>query len=86
MKMRPGFSGDRGLLGACAVVRFFQLSDFIRLSRKSRVALIEGNIIIQQSYFLVAVYTAPLACRSLSLQIIPHHLSPIAIASFPGGG
>lgn len=53
MKMRPGFSRDRGLLGACAVLRFFQLSDFIRLSRKSRVALIEGNIIIQQSCCLV---------------------------------
>lgn len=75
-KIWPGFSRDWGLLAARAVLWFFQISDFIRLSRKSRVAS-AGTIMIQWSYFLVAVCAAPLAGPSLSLQIILHHLSAL---------
>lgn len=84
-KMRPGFSRDWGLLAACAVLCFFQLSDFIRLSRKSWVASV-GEYNSTAKLFPCCVGLTPLARRSLSLQIILHPLSPIATASFPGCG
>lgn len=84
MKMRSGFSRDRGLLAARAMLWFFLLIS-TGCQRKAELQVPRIKITLQ-SFLLVVFSIAPVACRSLSVQISRHLLSPFVIVSFLGCG